>query len=152
MILVSQELEPLYKKFRARFPRLVVSRAYGGFMIVRTFLLMGVIRSLDCYRNVPTTFRKWGTIFYVNNWSELFSGGFEKIGLSGDNLVIILVGILVVSLVNVISIRNDDLLREKIADKPWLSYSAFAAVLVLVLTLGAYGIGYDASQFIYNQF
>lgn len=152
VILVSQELEPLYKKFRARFPRLVETKIYGGFAVVRTFLLMGLIRSLDCYRNVPTTFRKWGTMFTVNNWGEFFSDGFKNIGLSGANLAIILSGILVVSIVNVISIKNEDKLREKISDKPWLSYTAFALVFVLVLTFGAYGIGYDASQFIYNQF
>lgn len=152
VILVSQELEPLYKKFRAKFPRLTASRGYGFFMIARTFLLMGLIRSLDCYRNVPVTFYKWLTMFTVPNLGELFSGGLEKIGLFGADLVIIIVALAFVCVVNALSIRSGDALRERIADKPWISYSAFALVFVAVLLFGAYGIGYDASQFIYNQF
>jgi hypothetical protein len=31
-------------------------------------------------------------------------------------------------------------------------YAVFYALLVAVILLGAYGAGYDASQFIYNQF
>jgi hypothetical protein len=88
----------------------------------------------------------------VWNWNELFSGGLRNIGLSGDNLVIITVGVAIVCLVNAIAIKNEDKLRERIIDKPWISYTAFALVLVSVLLFGAYGIGYDASQFIYNQF
>ena len=52
VILVSQELEPLYRIFRNKFPRLVASYPYHCFEAIRTFLLMGLIRSLDCYRNV----------------------------------------------------------------------------------------------------
>jgi D-alanyl-lipoteichoic acid acyltransferase DltB (MBOAT superfamily) len=48
VLLVSQELEPIYARFKAKFPRLTASSAYGAFMAIRTFLLMGLIRSLDC--------------------------------------------------------------------------------------------------------
>ena len=37
----------------------------------------------------------------------------------------------------------------------WLTallWCVFGALFVLILLFGAYGIGYDASQFIYNQF
>ncbi len=151
VILVSQELEPLYKKFRAKFPRLVESRGYGGFMIARTFLLMGVIRSLDCYRDVPTTFYKWGTMLTTFNFGEVVKG-LDKIGLTPDNLVIIAIGTALVCLVNAINLSTGDKLREKLQERVWVTYSLFALVLVATLLFGAYGIGYDASQFIYNQF
>ena len=151
VILVSQELEPLYKRFRARFPRLVESKFYGGFMIVRTFLLMGIIRSLDCYRDVSTTFYKWSTMFTTFNFSEV-AKGLGKIGLTTDNVVIIVLGIAALCLVNVLNLRCSDKLRERLVGREWISYTLFALVLVLTLLFGAYGIGYDASQFIYNQF
>ncbi len=152
VILVSQELEPLYKKFRARFPRLVVSGGYGVFMMARTFLLMGVIRSLDCYRDVSLTFYKWGTMFTVWNVGELFDGGFEKMGVSLDSALIVILALALVCAVNVILIKKGKDLRPLFAERPWISYSAFAALLVATLLFGAYGVGYDASQFIYTQF
>ena len=152
VILVSQELEPLYKRFRARFPRLVESRGYGGFMIVRTFLLMGLIRSLDCYRDVPTTFSMWASIFTRGNYGELFSDKLAEIGFDLTNIAIIGAATLVVCAVNAVLIKKGRDLREDLYRKPWLSYSLFAVLFIAVILFGAYGVGYDASAFIYTQF
>ena len=152
VILVSQELEPLYNKFRAKFPRLVSSRPYGAFMMVRTFILMGFIRSLDCYRDVSTTFRMWGSIFTVGNFSEIFSGELAKVGYDAPNLIIICVAIAVVSAVNLLLIRKGKDIRVELRERPFINYSLFALVLVSIILFGAYGIGYDASDFIYGQF
>jgi hypothetical protein len=42
--------------------------------------------------------------------------------------------------------------RERLYDRPILSWTLCGALFVCVIFFGAYGIGYDASQFIYNQF
>ncbi len=152
VILVSRELEPLYKKFRTKFPRLTASKPYGAFMIARTFLLMGVIRSLDCYRNVPITFYKWSTMFTTFNYGSLFADGLDKIGFTAENLIIVVIGTAIVCAVNMITLKCGDGVRQSVNKRPFLSYSLFALVLVSILLFGAYGIGYDASQFIYNQF
>lgn len=151
VILISQELEPLYKRFHAAFPKLSSSKPYGAFMMARTFLLMGLIRSLDCYRDVPTTFAMWGSMFSSKNWAALFGGGLAGIGLGGADLLIVLGALAVVCAVNTVTLKHTDL-RQKLIGRPALSYSAFALVFVAVLLFGAYGVGYDASQFIYNQF
>ena len=31
-------------------------------------------------------------------------------------------------------------------------WAIFSALLLIIIVFGAYGLGYDASQFIYNQF
>ena len=152
VILVSQELEPLYLKFRTRFPRLYASKPYGLFMMARTFVLMGFIRSLDCYRNVATTFSMWLSVFTVGNYGALFSGGFKEIGYDATNLSIICIATAVACLVNYILIMKDRDIRKDINERPLLSYTLFALVLVAILLFGAYGVGYDASDFIYKQF
>ncbi len=151
VILVSQELEPLYRKFRERFPRLTASRAYGGFMAARTFLLMGFIRSLDCYRNVPTTFRMWGSIFVRGNFAELFSDKLAATGFDATNTIIICAATAIVCAVNACVIKKGDL-RKELGERPVLNYSLFALLFVTVMLFGAYGVGYDASAFIYEQF
>ncbi len=150
VIIISEALEPTYKKFHDRFPRLTSSGAYGKFMAVRTFLLMGLIRSLDCYRNVGVTFAMWGSMLTFRGIGSLFGGGIFDLGLSVADLVIILVGVCVVWAVSNAHAKGS--VREKLWERPALSAMLCVALFLAVIMLGAYGAGYDASQFIYNQF
>ena len=150
VILVSQELQPLYHRFGARFPRLVASKPWEKWQMLRTFLLMGLIRSLDCYRDVPLTFRLWGSMLTTMNWGEIFHGGLTSFGLSVADWGVILCGVLLTWQVS--RLGKDKPVRERLAERPVLLCAALCALTVVILLFGAYGIGYDASQFIYNQF
>lgn len=150
VILVSQELEPLYKKFRERFPRLTSSRGYTLFSRARTFLLMGLIRSLDCYRDVGLTFRMWGSMFTTRNLGEVFSQRLFTLGIGAADIIIIAAAVAAVCCVSVISEKRD--IRAAVYEKPLLCAASCCALLVIIILLGEYGIGYDAQQFIYNQF
>ena len=150
VILVSQELEPLYRRFRSKFPKLVASYPYHCFEATRTFLLMGLIRSLDCYCNVGVTFSRWGSMFTKFNWNEVFGGGIQELGLKAVDYVIIAVAVVIIFAVSKLSEKRD--LRQALVDKTALSWTLAGAMLIAVLLFGAYGMGYDASQFIYNQF
>lgn len=150
VIAVSESLEPLYAKFRARFPRLTSSRAYGAFEAIRTFLLMGLIRSLDCYRNVGVTFAAWGSMLTMRGFSGMLTGGIFGLGLDAADFIIIAFGVACMFTVSKLGAKRD--LREYLYERPVVSSLVFGGMLVCVLLLGAYGVGYDASQFIYDQF
>ena len=148
VLLVSQELEPLYAKFRTKFPKLHASAPYQTFMMVRTFCLMALIRVLDCYMNVPLTFQKFFSVFTTPNWGRLFDGGLTSLGVSASSFAVIGVGIL--AMWGVSQLGKDRPLREKLWEKPWLGSLALAGVVFAVLVFGSYGLGYDASAFIYG--
>ncbi|MBQ8310099.1 MAG: MBOAT family protein [Clostridia bacterium] len=150
VILVSRELEPLYRRFNKRFPRLTASAPWGAWQAIRTFLLMGLIRSLDCYRDVSLTFRLWGSMLTTWNWSELFSDGLTSFGLSQSDWAVILIGVAVIFFVS--SAGKDTPVRHRVAKRPILWCALVCIMTAVVLIFGAYGIGYDASQFIYTQF
>jgi len=150
VIMVSESLEPLYKKFHDKFPSLSGNRFYGGFCAVRTFFLMGLIRSLDCYRDVGTTFKMWGSMLTFRGIGDIFTGGIMKLGLGTADIVIILVGVVIMFTVSKISAKRD--IREELYKRPALSAALFCLLLICVIMIGNYGIGYDASQFIYDQF
>ena len=150
VILVSQELEPLYRKFREKFPKLTASGAYHCFEATRTFLLMGLIRSLDCYANVGLTFRMWGSMFTKFNFTSCFGGEIFELGLELKDYIILAVAVTVVAIVAKLSQKKD--LREWLYDKTALSWTLSGAILVAILLFGAYSIGYDASQFIYTVY
>lgn len=150
VILVSQELEPLYRKFREKFPKLTASGAYHCFEATRTFLLMGLIRSLDCYANVGLSFRMWTSMFTSFNYGSCFGGEIFELGLELKDYVILAVAVTIVAIVSKLSQKTD--LRESLYGKTALSWVLSGAILVAILLFGAYSIGYDASQFIYTVY
>ena len=151
VILISQELQPFYNRFHARFPRLCASHVWTAWQMTRTFLLMGLIRTLDCYRDVGRTFRLWWSILTDWNWGSLFTGGILSLGLAWSDWVVILCGVLVMWLVSRLGMDQTPL-RERLAKRPVLLCFLLCLGATVILLFGAYGIGYDASQFIYNQF
>ena len=151
VIMISQELEPLYDKFHGRF-HLKDKPLYGVFEIVRTILLMSAIRMFDCYRDVPLTFSMIGSMFTTWNFSALFDGSLLNIGLSASDYAILTVGFFVVLTVSLIKLRCGSV-RDRFYEKPFgFFYHVMALLLLAILLFGAYGAGYDSSQFIYNQF
>ena len=151
IILISQELSPLYRKFHARFPALKNTAPYKSFEILRTVFLLSSLRMLDCYRDVPLTFRMFGGIFTEGNYAELLGGGFLKLGLSGWDYAVVLAGGLL--LFGVSMLQRTGSVRERLYRRSFpLQGAVIALLLISILIFGAYGIGYDSSQFIYNQF
>ena len=150
VILVSQECIPLYNKFHERFP-IGHTLWYRLFQVVRTFWLMSFLRTLDCYGNVGTTFRMYGTILTKPNFSVLFRGGFLQLGLTGGDYIVLALSVLLVLLVSLRSRSGS--FRDKLAGRPMLlRYAAFFILFLATLIFGAYGIGYDSNQFIYSRF
>ncbi len=148
--LVSYEMEPLYAKFHGRY-HLNTHRWYDGFQVIRTFWLMGAIRILDCYRNVPVTFCQLGSIFTTFNGGEIVNGGWLGLGLGLADYGVVLSGSLLMLLVSLKGRRGS--VREMLAQKPdfWRK-AAYLALLFVEIIFGAYGEGYDDNQLIYNQF
>ncbi len=151
VILVSQECEPLYEKFHNRFPAVGRTFAYRVFQVLRTFWLMSFLRTLDVYANVGTTFRMYASVFTVWNVQELYQGGLLQLGLSMADYVVLA---LAAGLVLYVSLRSrSGSFTLKINSSPMpMRYAAYFFIFVCVLIFGAYGVGYDSSQFIYSQF
>jgi len=151
VIMISQELEPLYRRFHEKFPKAEGAFAFKVFRVVRTILLMSSLRMFDCYRNVPLTFRMFGSMFTTWNWKVIFDGSMLKLGLDAKDYIILFAGMLLMLTVSLI--QRSGSVRGKIRTlsvpvRTILWYGLF----LVVLLFGAYGVGYDASQFIYNQF
>ena len=151
VLIVSQEFEPFYAWFHGKFPKVGKTFWYRLFQVGRTFCLMSAIRILDCYRDVPLTFHQVGTIFTQGNWGIFADGSLLALGLSEADWAVIAIGVAVMLCVSLAGRSGS--VREKLAAKPLpVRYALYWVLFVSILVFGAYGIGYDASQFIYNQF
>lgn len=150
VLMVSEELEPLYGHFHRRF-RFSNTRLYSVFQVMRTFLLISVLKMFDCYSDVGTTFRMFGSMFTAKNWNVLWNGALLKLGLTAADYGVLAAGIAV--LLGVGLLQRSGSVREKIAARAYpVRVALWFALFLSILMLGAYGIGYDASQFIYNRF
>lgn len=150
IILISQECEPLYKKFHASF-KVEGSLGFKIFRIVRTVLLLSMIRMFDCYRDVPLTFKMLGTMVTTWNLDALWNGTLMQIGLSAIDYIILAVGVIILFTVSMI--QRSGSVRDKIYRYHYsLRFIIWFGLFVITILMGIYGIGYNESQFIYNQF
>ena len=149
VILISQELSPLYEKFHSK-TGIGESGAWGAFMILRTYLLMGMIRMFDVYADVGATVSAIGSMFTTWNISVLFDGSMLTLGLTFADYLLLFAGAALIFITSVLGEKKP--LRDRTDGRYALRVSLACALAVMTLIFGAYGIGYDASQFIYNQF
>ncbi|MCR4830821.1 MAG: MBOAT family protein [Pseudobutyrivibrio sp.] len=150
VIMISQELEPFYRWFHSKVH---VAGTFGWrlFQVIRTVLIMSSLRMFDCYRDVPLTFKMFGSIFTKSGLSQLNLESFMEMGLTNYDYAVVFVGMVVLVVVSLI--QRSGSVRGKIATlaapvRFIIWYGLFMATIIF----GAYGIGYSASQFIYNQF
>lgn len=150
VIIVSQELEPFYAWFHSRF-NVREKFLFKLFQVGRTFILMSAIRILDCYRNVPVTFRMYRSLLTKWNVNELFNGALLELGLEKTDYYVLIFGIII--MITVSLVQRSGSIREKLAARPYIvRYVAYVGLFISIIVFGAYGIGYDSNQFIYNQF
>lgn len=151
-LLLGQEMEPLYKKFYARFPKLEDSRLWKVFRIVRTFLFVSLLCMFDYYANAATVGKVFASFFTCFNWSILFDGSLLNIGLTAADYIILALSLVLVFLVSYFQEKGVSVRRAIASRAVWVRILLWYGLFLIVILFGAYGIGYDASQFIYNQF
>ncbi len=150
ILMVSEELEPLYEKFHASV-RWGDSRMYQLFCVLRTFMLLCVLKLFDCYESIATIFSMFGSLFRAGNWNILWDGSLLGIGLSMVDYGILAAGTVV--MIGVSLVQRGGSVRSKVAEQAYpVRACIWFGLFLAVLLMGAYGIGYDASQFIYNRF
>jgi hypothetical protein len=89
--------------------------------------------------------------FFVNNYRIFLDGSLFKLGLSSLDYVIVICGVILMATVSYLHGKGS--VREMIYRRPYpVRFIIYYGLFLIVLLMGAYGIGYDASQFIYNQF
>lgn len=150
VLMASEELEPLYAGFHRRFA--VDGKGwYKLFQVGRTFALVCVLNIFDCYASLGETVKAIGSVFTVPNWAILWNGGLLELGLSALDYGILALGCLL--MLGVSLAQRSGSVREKIHERPyWVRFAVWYGLFLVVLLMGAYGVGYDQSQFIYNRF
>lgn len=143
---VSEELNPLYARFHKCLP-IGDTRVYRGFMMVRTFCLTCLMRTLDVYANTRLTFRMYATIVTDFNWSGFVGKWFD--GLAASDCVVVVASVAVMVVAG--CVRHNRRIEYE-GMRPAARHLVIGALLLSVVVFGVYGPGYDVRQFVYNQF
>jgi hypothetical protein len=93
----------------------------------------------------------FGTMFTKWRFSDVFQGALLDLGLEKSDYYVLAIGVVILVMFS-LKQRSGNV-WEKMENGPLLlRYAINIVLLISVITLGAYGIGYDSNQFIYNQF
>ena len=151
IIVISEECKPVFQWFHKKFPKVITSGWFGMFQIFRTILLMSFLRMFDCYKTVSETVKMFISIFTKWDSYILFNGSLLSLGLTKSDYFILFIGILLMSVVS--SRQEKGSVRSQISTlAPGWRFCIWYGLFLVVLLFGAYGVGYDATQFIYNQY
>lgn len=151
VILAASELAPWQRKFHEKHPGLKDRRAFKGFQICRTMLLLSLIQTLEYYQAVPLTVKMIGSMVFNFSLSAFWDGSLLALGLDGWDWALAGLGSLLMLFVSLAQRKGS--VRAQIREKSWaVRFLCWFGLFLAVLVFGAYGHGFDASQFIYNQF
>lgn len=149
-IILGTELAPVSEKIMTTFKLREDMFLVKLYRVVKTFWLMSFLRMLDIN---PTWDRAFGAFKGVfTGWSDF---SFELIPqrfiFTTEDLIIAFLGIAVVMIIELIQRKGS--IRKRIFALPNpLQWVALSVLIVVVVLFGAYGLGYDASSFVYMQF
>ena len=151
VIVVSEELTPLYRRFHSRFA-LKDKPWYGLFEIIRTFLLMNLIRACDLFPHVGDYWSRVCSLFTGFHLRVFWDGTLMGLGLTGLDYLILAGSAALMLAVSLIQEKTGSV-RKLLWRWPAPVRRGLLFLLGLaVLLMGHYGIGYQASSFLYNQF
>ena len=150
IMLVSQELKPLYEKADNMLGYRKL-KYYKVFEIIRTTAIVCCLQMLDYYRDIAEAFRMFFSMFTSVNYAAVFTKGMWSIGLSVADYIVIFAGVVIMFEVSLLERKCP--VRDRLAKKNYIiRYTVFLVIFLLIAVFGIYGTGYESSQFIYNQF
>ena len=152
IIIISEELNPLYEKFHEK-THLKGRKGYMVFEIIRTFLMMSLIRITDLFgNNIGDYFSRIGSLFYTFNFYILGDGTLMKLGLDAADYIIVAFGVCLMFIVSYRQTKGSSVREQMLKIPKPVRYAGIICMLCLVILLGSYGIGYESANFIYNKF
>lgn len=150
ILLLSQEIQTKNKK-RWASVRLFHTAGYVWFQRIRTLLLVSALQMLEYYPNPIVAVKMLVSIVISPHLQQLSAINFGALGIDGKDLVVLVCSVALVILSGCLGDRRQ-IAEMKNQIRPVYRHIGVFVLFAVTIILGVYGIGYDASQFIYNQF
>lgn len=151
MIVLSQMLEPCFKKIKSTLNINTECFSWHLFQSLRVYLLVCVGNMFfrlgsftEALRTIKLGFSEWDIRF-------LLDGSLYELGLGEKDFRLMIVSLGVLLLVDVLNDKES--VRKRLARQNIVfRYLILLLLIFAILIFGMYGIGYDAQSFIYEGF
>ncbi len=152
LMLIGLECRPLAERIDNKLGINTEKQCYKVWQMVRTFFFFGIGRMFTVAGGLFGCGLLWRQLFAQARFYVLFDGSLFKHGLDQRDFLIAVIGMIVMILVDVCHERGGHI-RQSIRKLPlgfrWVIY--LAAMFAIVI-FGIYGIGYNATAFVYGAF
>ena len=143
IIIISTLLAPIYDKFHNKFSKLVKTKIYGAFQIVRTFALVLCGYFLFCIGELLPAIQMFGNMFKSTD------GGITVFkDMTMLNIISVSVGTVIIIVLDILTINKIDI-YEKFRKVPfifrWIVYVVFLFIVIMLS-------GGEVQEFLYFQF
>lgn len=145
ILMLSEELRPLWERLWAKYPGWKASAARTALVTVRTFLLLCLIRLWDCYPDPSAVLSAFSRLF-----TAFFAAPLPALGLTAIDALLLVFGLIATFVYDRRVYQNKPLQLSSCSDG--LYYPLVIVFILLILLFGRYGIGYNAADFIYGKF
>ena len=152
VIMISTFLEPLFLKIR---PKLGMDklRVWRIFRAARTFIVITLTRVVSKAPSVGAAMSGYFRMFFSPGFGGFADYVASRGGLGRLTLELLpaIIGTAALFAVSMIEEKHDDCRAVRLAlrERPVLRVACEVALLAAVILMGAYGLGYDASNFVY---
>lgn len=151
VLLIASELVPWQKRFDERHPKLKGKPWFSAVRIGRTLLILSIIQTLEYYGSVKRMLAMQVSMITEFSLRPLWDGSLLQMGMDFWDWMAAGAGLLAMLMVSLAQRKGS--VRERIAAKPeGVRWGIWTGLFLAVLIFGAYGHGFEASQFVYNQF
>ncbi len=116
--------------------------------IILNFILVSLLWIFFIYPNSITAFKMLITIFYKFNYLELFTN-ILNLGLDIPNLIVLIITLIILVISD---IKNEKIKNILYNNKDEVKLIFICSMILIVLLLGVYGLGFNTSDFIYSKF
>ena len=152
LIIISNVLEPETKKLTKWLKINTDMPEYHLFQKARTFMLFVISRIISLPRTMEVTRFAFRSIFTNFAPWKLFDGSLFNLGIDRPQFVVVMLAIALLAYVSGKQEKGVNV-RQWIADRPLvIRWFIYYAAIFIVLIFGAYGVGYDASSFVYMAY
>ena len=149
-LIAGTEFEPLSLKIMEKLNITENNFFFKSYRIFKTFWLMSFLRVFDFVKSSKDGFRFIRDAF-INWLSFNFNEVYTNLKLPKEEMIVAICAIIILFIVSLI--QRSGSIRERLFKKNiWLQFGVMALLVSAVMIFGSYGMGYDASSFIYINF
>lgn len=150
LIILGTEFEPVSEYLINKFNININGFIFKFYRIVKTFWMMSFLRLFDIAKDSKDAFHTFRMIFKPWNTFSL-NAIYENLSLREEDLIVAIIAIIVLFIFDLIERKGP--VRKRILTQNTVCQWLFVCTLfALVAVFGSYGLGYEASSFIYGNF